>query len=325
MLDGGARLPHLFNPVNPMLKPKQKKPSEPRPTLSAAAILKRVRTALNHQSGEDVPTRWLDTGDPQLNQVLGSDAGIPYGKLLEISGMESGGKTTIALYLAGLAQKDGATVVWLDFEGSWDPVYSAKKGVDPKAVVLLQPYVGSFAKGADLTLSTAEVLCEEAAVVVQSLYRANQQIKLFLVVDSIVAMSTSAEDTAGLTGQNLRTKMSLPAFLGHLMRAWCGMAISHSAIIIFINQLRENPMAFGDPLYSPGGNAPRFYCHIRVRAKGVKGRKLMRKGQQIGIQGVLTNIKNKAGGVERQTIGYKLLFDGRTLFLPAEKLSKAEE
>jgi len=82
---------------------------------------------------------------------------------------------------------------------------------------------------------------------------------------------------------------------------------------------------FGSPYYTPGGNALKFYCHSRVRVQRTKGGKVLRMGQQVGIQGVIINVKNKAGGVEGAKIGYKIYFDGPTEFLPTERLKRGAE
>jgi hypothetical protein len=93
--------------------------------------------------------------------------------------------------------------------------------------------------------------------------------------------------------------------------------------MLFINQLKVSPMQkFGNPEYTPGGKALKFYCHIRVRAGRAKGGKILQAGKTIGIQGIMRNIKNKAGGVEWSSCGYKLFFEGRLVIMAKEKIKK---
>lgn len=305
---------------------------------SPAAILKAIRTKLKHYSTEWTPEHFLDTGFPELNAVLGHrDKGIPYGKMVEIAGLQSHGKTALVLDLATLAQVDGAQVVWLDLENSWEDEWAAKRGLDPTKIFVLNPYVGKFRKkkkkGDDsinedsgstkleLRLSTAQELCEEVEAVLMDLHEKDPDTKIFLGVDSVTAFLTEEEAAAGLTDQNMRTAMSLPIFLGKLLRRWVGLAQSYNVLMFFINQIRLAPIAFGNPERTTGGSALKFYCHVRAsmrRAK--KGGKMLRQGHQIGIKGTLTNTKNKAGGVEGDKCGYKIYFGKPSKFLAASEV-----
>jgi RecA/RadA recombinase len=137
-------------------------------------------------------------------------------------------------------------------------------------------------------------------------------------------MLPGCEAAAGLEGRNLRTQMDLPMFLNSLLRRWVGLGQVYQVAMVFVNQLREKPMAFGDPTYTPGGNALKFYTHVQVRMnRASKGGRLTDKGKVIGIQGEMTNRKNKVGGIERATVRYKILFDGPMEFMPSKKLSAA--
>jgi RecA/RadA recombinase len=233
--------------------------------------------------------------------------------------MESNGKTALALSLAALAQQDGATIHWGDFESSFDPEWAAKRGLDPTKVMVFQPYVGKFDGEKEARLCTAQEQCQEIEASVAQ--RKTQ--KQVIVVDSLTSMLVEGEASAGLTGRNLKSAMSHPVFLGGLLRRWVGLSQSYSALIILINQLRQNPMnRFGDPWYTPGGNAPRFYSHIRVKLHRTKGGRILQGGKLIGIQGIMTCKKNKVGGTEGAQVGYKMLFDGPVEFLPAKDLKK---
>jgi recombination protein RecA len=286
------------------------------------ASIRKIRERLGHFTMEWSPAAWLDTGVPDLNQVLGHrDKGLPYGRIIEMAGWESMGKTALALSLCGAAQRDGATVIWADFENSFNDDWARLRGLDPDSAILIQPYVGKFRKP---RLSTAQELCTEVeSAIIGSGKRSSRKV---LVVDSVASMLPEGEALAGLEGGSMRSRMDLPLFLGALLRRWVAMVQSYSALSIFINQLRQSPMAkYGDPTYTPGGNALKFYSHVRVRVRRAKGGRIMQKGKLVGIQGIITSRKNKTGGLEGSSVGYRLMFDGPVEFLPAKDLEREEE
>jgi recombination protein RecA len=284
-----------------------------------ATELEKIRKALGHLALGWEPSTWLDTGVPELNRVIGhKEKGLPFGRIVEISGWESNGKTAIALSLAALAQQDGARVVWGDVENSFDPDWARVRGLDPDKIMLIQPYVGTFDNEKAPRLSTAQELCVEIEKCVEA--HGSKRGKCMVVLDSIPALLTSGESAAGIEGRNLRTNMDLPMFLGSLLRRWVGMAQVHNALILMINQLRTKPMAFGDPNYTPGGSAPLFYSHVRVRVRRVKGGRMMEKGKMAGIRGVMIALKNKSGGEENAECGFRLWFAGPLEFVPASEV-----
>lgn len=281
-------------------------------------LLGRIRKKLGHLTHEAKPTMFLNSGNKFLNSVLGHpDKGLAYGKILEIYGKESNGKTALAIDIACLCQTDGAVVIWIDLEHSFDPEWIARRGLKIDDVILIQPYVGKFNKGKETRLSTVQELLEEAEATMTELQRSGIG-KFCLVIDSVAAMLVEEEAEAGLTGQNLRTGNALPVALGRLLRRWIGLLQDYHALAVFINQMRTKPgVPFGDPDYTPGGNALRFYAHIRVRMRRVKGGRMTQSGKVIGIKGILKNDKNKGGGVEGTEIGFKIFFNGKSRFLSA--------
>lgn len=297
-----------------------------RKALTPQQEVERLRSRLKHLTFQSRPTAYFDTGSPELNEVFGHpEHGIPWGRLIELSGFESHGKTAIALAMLAMAQSQGAYGILVDFENSYDPDWAAKRGVDTDKLYVFAPYVGTFGKEKVPRLSTAQEVCAEVESMMCQIYTKDPACHIFVVQDSIASMLPDVEAAMGLEDQNLRSKMALPTFLGGLLRRWVGLAQSYCATVLFINQVRHNPMAqFGDPTYCPGGNAPRFYCHIRARAGRSKGGKVMRKGKQVGIQGIIKNHKNKAGGVERSQCGYKIIFNGPTEFFSADELVKED-
>jgi len=326
----------------------------------ADKLLDQIREKLGHCSMKYAPALFLQTGIPDLNRVLGhAEKGLCYGTIIELSGMESMGKTAIALSLAALAQRDKAVVIWGDLEHSFDPGWARIRGLakcptckdkvnencpgcggkdsiryrlDPDNLIVIQPYIGTFAErnergkmvsGKTPRLSTIQELAAEVEATVTAIHKKHD--RMVVVMDSLAAMLTQIEASAGLEGANLVTAQSLPKFLGQMLRRWMGLTQSCNALVILINQLRQNPMArFGSPWYCPGGNAPRFYSHVRVRAKRVTGSRIVEGNQLVGIQGLLECRKNKIGGVEGSTCGYKLMLQGPLQFIPAKTKTKGE-
>jgi recombination protein RecA len=308
--------------------------------VAKADVLARVRAKLGHFTLEPRPVLYLDTGFQDLNEVLGHrDHGMYYGKITEVSGWNSAGKSALGAAIAAMGHLQGALVIWLDVENSFDPVWSKQRGmeveVDEKGrvkvtdkLILIQPYVGTFKDEKKPRLTSAQDLCEEVEQVLAALTDEEGRIKnerIILVVDSVAALLTEGEAEAGITGQTMRTNFDLPVFLGRLLRRWTGLAQAHNMMVVLLNQLRQKPMVFGDPSYSVGGNAVPFYCHVRVRMRRAKGGLIKRKGKTVGVQGIIDNTKNKTGGRERVAVGFKLYFDGPLEFLEASDLEKDDE
>lgn len=293
--------------------------------LTAQDEVERIRKKLGHLSMKAMPPAYLDTGFPDLNEVLGCrDYGIPYGRIIEISGWESHGKTAIGLSILALAQQHGAAALKGDFESSHDANWDTRRGVDVSKLQLFQPYVGTFGSKnkKTLRLCTAEELCSEieAALAYNHGHGYEHQV---LLVDSVPAIMPEGVAMAGLEGRNMRVRLELSMFLSALLQRWVGLAQAYSTLIIFINQLRQKPgKVFGDPAYTPGGNALRFYSHIRARVKRVPGGIIKHAGKTIGMKGIITCKKNKVGGTEGARVGYRLLFKGPIEFLSALRLEK---
>jgi RecA/RadA recombinase len=115
--------------------------------------------------------------------------------------------------------------------------------------------------------------------------------------------------------------MDLPMFMGKLLRRWTGLAQVHNAWIVLVNQLRTGPKSFGNPEYTPGGNAALFYSHTRIQVKRITGSRIVDAGKTIGIRGKLVCHKNKTGGEEGAEIGFRLFFKGGLEFVPVKELT----
>ena len=284
--------------------------------------LQAIRAKLGHCPIGWTPSLYIDTGDQALNSVLGHrDKGIPYGPVIEISGWESSGKTATTMSLCGLAQQDGAHIIWGGFEDrNVDERWATIRGLNiNQNFTPIVPYVGRFGKEKLPRLSSAQELLMEMEQTMAEKHKKHD--RMVAVIDSIAALLPEDEAAAGIDGSNMKTRMSHPVLIGQLMRRWVGLAQWYNCLVIMTNQLREAPKAFSG-VYTPGGNAPRFYAQIRVRMWRVKGGKMMSKGRMVGIRGIMRNLKNKAGGVENSEIGYRLPFDGPLSFVDARQLKK---
>jgi RecA/RadA recombinase len=350
----------------------------------AKSTLEQIREGLNHFTMEWSPRFWLDTRVPDLNLVAGHrKRGLAYGRITEMYGMESSGKTAISMSLAALAQMDGAVVIWGDLENSFEPDWALQRGMatcpncngsgrekdykpckacgstkrtctlcdgggckechntglekgdglDHDKLILIQPYVGRFeevvaekygknkTKVSNPRLSTGVELCVEMEKAMSVSHKKFD--RMFVILDSVASILTEGEAAAGLDGASMRTNLDLPMFMGRLLRRWVGMAQVYNAAIILVNQMRQNPMKrFGDTWYTPGGNAPSFYSHVRLKVARIKGSKIISAGKVIGIQGTILAKKNKTGGLEGSEVGYKLMFSGPVQFVPAKQIKK---
>jgi len=338
-----------------------------RKTLANATKLALIRKKLGHAPMIWKPTTWLDTKVAGLNPVLGHrEKGIPYGRMMEVFGWSSQGKSSIVMSLAALMQRDGAFVVLGDIENSFEADYARARGLvqcpvckgtlfvqskvkgkttrkectncvfqeepsglDFDRLMVIKPYVGEF-KDVDpdtkrvkkaARLANAQELCAEVEEAIQLKVPQDRKV---IILDSVAAMLTAGEQAAGLNG-GMRSNMELPLFMGKLLRRWVGLAQVHNAIIILVNQLRTGPKSYGNPDYTPGGNAPSFYSHTRIQVKRIQGSRIKDKGRTIGIKGKLVCIKNKTGGEEGAEIGFRLLFAGGLEFVTVKSLQEDAE
>lgn len=273
---------------------------------------------------------WLDTGSPELNGVFGSkEKGIPYGKVLELSGEEHAGKTLVSTLVAAMAQRDGAGVGRVDLEDARDDEWEIRLGLDPSSVVTIYPKLvltkaavtdddnkpvkkdKKKKKGSRTgipRLQSAEEMFEEMKVGMALLAQKGFK-KQFWFLDSIAYLRTDMQLEAGISGQNMRTRNDRAMLLSEVLPELAGLAANYNATVFLLNQLREKPgISFGDPLFSPGGRALRHSCSIRARIRRCKGGQLRKGDRIVGLVGIIKNTKNKAGGGSQQTLecGFKI-------------------
>ncbi|GAL10444.1 RecA protein [Vibrio astriarenae] len=188
----------------------------------------------------DVET--ISTGSLSLDIALGA-GGLPMGRIVEIYGPESSGKTTLTLELIAAAQKVGKTCAFVDAEHALDPIYAQKLGVDIDALLVSQPDTGEQA------LEICDALARSGAIDV-------------LVVDSVAALTPKAE----IEGEMGDSHMGLQArMLSQAMRKLTGNLKQSNCMCIFINQIRMKiGVMFGNPETTTGGNALKFYASVRL-------------------------------------------------------------
>lgn len=220
-------------------------------------------------SQEKVKVDVIPTGALSLDIALGV-GGIPKGRIIEIYGPESSGKTTLAIHILAEAQKKGDAVAFIDAEHAFDPTYAKNIGLDIDNLYISQPDFGEQA------LEILETLVRSAAFGV-------------IVVDSVAALTPRAE----IEGEMGDSHMGLQArLMSQALRKLTAIAGKTGTTIIFLNQLRMKiGIMFGNPETTTGGNALKFYASIRmdIRQKD----KIVKDGQVIGHSRKVKIVKNK--------------------------------
>ncbi|MGA1862485.1 recombinase RecA [Deferribacter thermophilus] len=211
----------------------------------------------------------IPTGALSLDLALGV-GGIPRGRITEIYGSESSGKTTIALHVIAEAQKMGGVAAFIDAEHALDPVYAEKIGVNTDELLISQPDSGEAA------LEIAETLVRSGAVDV-------------VVIDSVAALTPKAE----IEGDMGDAHMGLQArLMSQALRKLTAIVNKSKTALIFINQTRQKiGVMFGNPETTTGGNALKFYATIRIEVRRTTS--LKDKDQVVGNQVVCKVVKNK--------------------------------
>jgi recombination protein RecA len=230
--------------------------------------------------GEDhVPTieNSVSTGCLSLDVALGV-GGVPRGRIIEIYGPESSGKTTLALHIVAEAQKAGGYAAYIDAEHAVDPEYSKNLGVNIEELLISQPDTGEQA------LEICETLVRSGAVDV-------------IVIDSVAALVPRAE----LEGDMGDTHVGLQArLMSQALRKLTGTVSRSNTTVIFINQIREKiGVMFGNPETTPGGRALKFYSSIRMEIRRITS--LKDGGEMVGSRVRVKVVKNKVAPPFKQT------------------------
>ena len=211
----------------------------------------------------------IPTGSMTLDLALGI-GGVPRGRIVELYGPESSGKTTVALHIAAEAQKQGGEVAFIDVEHALDPVYARALGVDIDNLLVSQPDSGEQA------LEIAEALVRSGAIDV-------------LIVDSVAAMTTKAEIEGEMGDSHVGM---LARLMSQAMRKLTSIISKSNCVAIFINQIREKiGVVYGNPETPPGGRALKFYASVRMEVR--KGEAIKDGTTIIGNRTRVKIVKNK--------------------------------
>ena len=227
------------------------------------------RTSLNIKS--------ISTGSISLDAAIGI-GGVPRGRIIEIYGPESSGKTTLTLHITAEAQKMGGSAAFIDAEHALDPVYAKKLGVDTDSLLISQPDTGEQA------LEITETLVRSGALDV-------------IVIDSVAALVPKNE----LDGEMGDSHMGLQArLMSQALRKLTGTVAKSNTSVIFINQLRHKiGVMFGSPETTTGGNALKFYSSLRLDIRRIA--QIKDADQIIGNRARVKVVKNKVAPPFRQT------------------------
>ncbi len=211
----------------------------------------------------------ISSGSITLDTALGI-GGYPKGRIVEIYGPESSGKTTFALHAIAEAQKNGGKAAFIDAEHALDPVYASKLGVDINELLLSQPDNGEQA------LEITEALVRSGAISI-------------IVIDSVAALVPQAE----IEGEMGDSHVGLQArLMSQALRKLSGIINKTNTVAIFINQLREKVgVMFGNPEVTPGGRALKFYSSVRLEIR--RGEQIKLGTDIIGNKANIKVVKNK--------------------------------
>ncbi len=218
----------------------------------------------------------IPTGSLSLDLALGI-GGLPRGRIVEIYGPESSGKTTLALHCIAEGQKAGGNAAFIDVEHALDPIYAAALGVDVDSLLVSQPDTGEQA------LEITEALVRSGAIDV-------------IVIDSVAALVPRAE----IEGEMGDSHVGLQArLMSQALRKLAGAISKSNCVAIFINQLREKVgVVYGNPEVTPGGRALKFYSSVRIDIRKIET--LKNGTEQVGSRTRAKVVKNKIAPPFRQ-------------------------
>ncbi|MBR6548884.1 MAG: recombinase RecA [Clostridia bacterium] len=211
----------------------------------------------------------VSTGSLSLDLALGI-GGVPKGRIIEIYGPESSGKTTIALHVVAEVQKQGGEAAFIDVEHALDPVYAEALGIDIDSLLVAQPDNGENA------LEIAEALVRSGAIDV-------------VVVDSVAALVPKAEIEGNMGDSHMGLQARL---MSQALRKLAGAISRSNCLVIFINQLRDKiGVMFGNPETTTGGKALKYYASVRIDIRRMETLKV--NGEMVGSHTRAKVVKNK--------------------------------
>ncbi len=266
---------------------KKKEPKEPKTIASADKKIEDAIAAIKMKFGDEaimklgekprVDVNAIPTGSIGLDAALGV-GGLPRGRIVEIFGPESSGKTTLALHVVREAQKRGGICAYIDAEQAMDPEYAKKIGANIDELLISQPDTG-----------------EQALEIVESLVRSG---KIDVIVVDSVAALTPKDEIEGDMGQQHVGKQA--RLMSQALRKLTAIVARSKTIVIFINQIRmQIGVMWGNPETTPGGKALKFYTSVRIDVRRIAQ---IKKGEEIVGGRVRAKIvKNKVAAPFKQT------------------------
>ena len=232
---------------------------------------------LGGEGNKKLDVESVPTGSIGLDYALGI-GGLPKGRIIEIYGPESGGKTTVTLHAIAETQKLGGMAAFIDVEHALDPVYAKSLGVDIDHLIVSQPDTGEQA------LEIMETLAHSGAIDI-------------VVLDSVAAMVTKAEIDGEIGDSFVGVQARL---MSAAMRKLTSVISKSNTVAIFINQVREKiGVMYGNPETTPGGRALKFYASVRIEVR--KGEKIVDDGEIIGYTTKCKVVKNKVAPPFKET------------------------
>ena len=232
---------------------------------------------LGGEGNKKLDVESVPTGSIGLDYALGI-GGLPKGRIIEIYGPESGGKTTVTLHAIAETQNLGGMAAFIDVEHALDPVYAKSLGVDIDHLIVSQPDTGEQA------LEIMETLARSGAIDI-------------VVLDSVAAMVTKAEIDGEIGDSFVGVQARL---MSAAMRKLTSVISKSNTVAIFINQVREKiGVMYGNPETTPGGRALKFYASVRIEVR--KGEKIVDDGEIIGYTTKCKVVKNKVAPPFKET------------------------
>lgn len=266
-----------------MLKKKEKKEEKTMGTAILEDTLKSIQNKFGEGSimkfgdSPKVDINVISTGSIGLDMALGV-GGIPRGRIIEIFGPESSGKTTLSLHIVAEAQKSGGVCAYIDAEHAMDPEYTKKLGVNINELLISQPDNG-----------------EQALEIVESLVRTGK-IDV-IVIDSVAALTPKDEIEGDMGAHHVGKQARL---MSQALRKLTAIVAKSKTVVIFINQIRmQIGVMFGNPETTPGGKALKFYTSIRLDIRKIAQ---IKKGEEsVGSRTRVKIVKNKVAAPFKQT------------------------